>query len=1016
MVVRRLQRQSFVQPIGVVRANAGGELVGQAIANFATERANEAFRKAGIRAEKIGTEAAASLSSEAIVSIDPETNQPVRYTPPVGYGEIAATAYQNMIKSRFEGSVQKEIQSKGTELASSSGSAANYRDSMSSYIDSMYNADGDATPYSRYITEYGQEYVQSTYTTLARKEAEAARKALIKSEKIRLAGNELTIKGLIAAGTDPDEIRLLMDKQYIGYEGLLEVDGMTATQYSAALERTYGLNSMLGSNRLIDIYTGLSDPQKAKLMVGIRNPTVLMELSKEIGEDDLNAYVLAAKTNASIPSVISAIKSYDESVTSYEETVADSAISDLTPMVSPLQTLDGVIALAKDVDPTVQASVIDELTATWISQNLDIAGGTTADIDVITNALRSDGGVDYNAIKELIGGDQGQSIVSQLKSMSSEERSGLADTLDDRQTALNRIEDQGKSDEENRLRSSIGSLSKAMNVDSEYRSQAAIIKKSSLDEVKKSTLLNLLDEAYTETLRSDSKDIQLSVAELQVVSDALNDPASANFELFSPNAKKMYDTLKVSNDKFPALTRGFVDARITAAKNVTRREVIKTQLFAIKSGLDQASAEDLEFYEKEILGDTVLVASTMMSYFAVRSSLAKGVVLPKVAEAMESALNAIDENVLRSALQTFDQYSGISLTVRGAGDVPLDIMRGALSEEAYAKYRAISYVANNQRIEPIVVATKLRNYDGNIDADIKEDLDLAKSANLNKAFNGRSMSPKFKQELLAILRVRKAYGETITEDTVNTVIKSYTKGMTKDDNVFAPNIENKHFYGRRQYFSVDEIINNREALADAMGESRVYGHLLTGGTPLDTTIAQLGFGIGAKLSAGLRAGFERLGAGSELTNSEYVSDSARNALGKKVLRMELSYKPIIESFNATPSVEPRFLVGYTDDMGAFQSIEINGQPWVLEKDYNESRKSDLRLQAKNGLSVVANSGANMKERMIAEISYLATLDHFNEDLLLNGSSEFTRNFITILGQDNALTLFREKKAAYEGAE
>ena len=94
----------------------------------------------------------------------------------------------------MKSSVQKEIQRKGTELASSSGSAANYRDNMSSYIDSMYNADGDATPYSRYITEYGQEYVQSTYTTLAKKEAEAARKALITSEKIRLAENELSIK------------------------------------------------------------------------------------------------------------------------------------------------------------------------------------------------------------------------------------------------------------------------------------------------------------------------------------------------------------------------------------------------------------------------------------------------------------------------------------------------------------------------------------------------------------------------------------------------------------------------------------------------------------------------------------------------------------------------------------------------------------------------------------------------------------------------------------------------------
>ena len=275
------------------------------------------------------------------------------------------------------------------------------------------------------------------------------------------------------------------------------------------------------------------------------------------------------------------------------------------------------------------------------------------------------------------------------------------------------------------------------------------------------------------------------------------------------------------------------------------------------------------------------------------------------------------------------------------------------------------------------------------------------------------MSPKFKQEILSILRVKKAYGETITEDTVSTVIKSYTKGMTKDDNVFAPNIEDKHLFGRRQYFSVDEIINNREALADAMAESRVYSHLLTGGTVLDTTISQLGFFTGSKLSAGVRSMLERLGAGSELTNSEYVSDSAREAIGKKVFRMELSYKPIIESFNAT---EPRFLVGYEDDMGAFQSIEINGQPWILEKGYNTSKKSELRLQAKNGLFVVSKSGASMKDRMRAEISYLATLDHFDEDLLFNGSSEFTRNFLKILGRDNALNLFREKKAAYEGTE
>lgn len=1013
MVVRRLQRQSFVQPIGVVRANAGGELVGQAIANFATERANEAFRKAGIRAEKIGTEAAASLSSEAIVSMDPETNQPVRYTTPVGYGEIAAAAYQNMIKSRFESSVQKEIQRKGTEFAASSGSAAKYRDNMSSYIDSMYNADGNATPYSRYITEYGQEYVQSTYKTLAKKEADAARKALITSEKVRLAEGERFIRQQISAGADPDEIRELMQKQYIGYEGLLEADGITATQYNAAMETTYGLNSMLGSNRLIDIYVGLSDSNKARFKIGLRKPEVLHELSQEIGEDDLNAYAIAAKTDASIPSILSALKSYDEDVTSYEESEIDVGIAEFTPSVTPFLTITGVENLTKGIeDPDIRAAVSKELTATWISQNLDVAGKTAADIDVITNALRSDGGTDYNAIKKLIGGEQGQSIVSELKSMTSEQKSALADTLDDRQTSLNRIEDQSKNDEENRLRSSIGSLAKAMNVNSEYRSQATIIRKSSLDEVKKSTLLNLLDEAYTETLRNNSKDIQLSVAELQVVSDALNDPASANFELFSPNAKKMYDTLKVSNDKFPSLTRGFVDARITAAKNFTKRENDAAILFGVESNLSEATDEGLLIFQDAYIKGP-LVASEMMSNNAVVSSLNQGVVLPKVADAMEAALDTFDEEVLRSALQTFDQYSGTSLSISGTGDVPIDIMREGLSEETYAKYKAISYVANKQRVEPLAVATRLRNYDGNIDADIKEDLELPKNADLNRAFTGRPMSPKFKKDLLAILRVRKAYGETITEDTVNTVIKSYTKGMTKDDNVFAPNIEDKHFFGRRQYFGTEEIIRNREALADAMVASGIYEHLLTGGTVLDTTVAQMGLLFGAELGTGVRAVMEQLGAGSELSNRERASDMVRERRSKRTFRMDLAYKPIMESFNLG---EARYMVGYKDDMGSFQPIEINGQPWVLEKNYNTDRKAGLRQQSINALNVINKSGAGMKDAMTAQISYFATLEHFNEDLLLNGNPEYTRKLMRTLGEKRVLEIFREQRKKYEGAE
>ena len=129
----------------------------------------------------------------------------------------------------------------------------------------------------------------------------------------------------------------------------------------------------------------------------------------------------------------------------------------------------------------------------------------------------------------------------------------------------------------------------------------------------------------------------------------------------------MYDTLKVSNDKFPALTRGFVDARITAAKNVTKRSNDEARLFGIQSNLSQATAEDLAFLKKQLIGDSPVFASEMMSNRVIVDTLNAGVVLPKVADAMVAALETFSEKDLRSALQVFDQYSGTSLSISGGG-------------------------------------------------------------------------------------------------------------------------------------------------------------------------------------------------------------------------------------------------------------------------------------------------------------------------------------------------------------
>ena len=182
---------------------------------------------------------------------------------------------------------------------------------------------------------------------------------------------------------------------------------------------------------------------------------------------------------------------------------------------------------------------------------------------------------------------------------------------------------------------------------------------------------------------------------------------------------------------------------------------------------------------------------------------------------------------------------------------------------------------------------------------------------------------------------------------------------------------------------------------------------------MDTTVAQMGLLFGAEFGTGVRAVMEQLGAGSELSNRERASDMLRERRSKRTFRMELAYKPIMESFNVG---QPRYIVGYEDDMGSFQQIEINGQPWVLEKNYDTSRKADLRLQSINALNVLNKSGAGLKDAMTAQIAHFATLEHFDEDLLINGNADYARKIDRVLGTEEALEIFRQKKKEYEGAE
>ena len=195
MAVIREKRNFRVGPIGVARADEGGRIVGEAIAQSANQAADIFFRE-GLRvAERVGEEAGQAADSGAVLTINPQTGQPEAYTPPAPFGTAAAEAYQRVVQRRFEQSMDDEMRTKSAELAaryeSNPNGAALYESAMSDYIAAMSeNATGQ---FKGYIADTGSSYLNLTRSNLAinqmRRERAAA--AAAQAEAAQEANNQI---------------------------------------------------------------------------------------------------------------------------------------------------------------------------------------------------------------------------------------------------------------------------------------------------------------------------------------------------------------------------------------------------------------------------------------------------------------------------------------------------------------------------------------------------------------------------------------------------------------------------------------------------------------------------------------------------------------------------------------------------------------------------------------------------------------------------------------------------------
>jgi hypothetical protein len=180
MAIIRQQTRVFNKPIGVVRADAGGARVGEAIAGAADTMARIAFQDAAREAEKRGIELAKSVDQSQLTTINPETGKPEAFNVPEGFGQIAADSYQRVVDARFEDAVDMQLRVKAQEISLKyQYNADAYADVFKDYIaDLSKNAGGQ---YGAFIESTGAKYLALTSLNIKERAMAKARADLADS-------------------------------------------------------------------------------------------------------------------------------------------------------------------------------------------------------------------------------------------------------------------------------------------------------------------------------------------------------------------------------------------------------------------------------------------------------------------------------------------------------------------------------------------------------------------------------------------------------------------------------------------------------------------------------------------------------------------------------------------------------------------------------------------------------------------------------------------------------------------
>lgn len=846
MAVIRQQTQFLNKPVGVVRADAGAEQVGNAIAETAGRFADIAFKRAAADAEKKGTEKALAIESGDLIKMDPITNKPVALTPPSAYGDIAAEAYQNIIQKRYGQAIEREIQNKGAELAKTAPNANAFKKAMSEYVGSMYNAEADSTYYSNVVKEYGDDYVEKTYTTLRNKEITAYRAKVKREARLENVKTALNLNARVAAGEVSPELEKDLQGWMISNRDSYISGAGTISDVTDAYDMWKTFNALKSSSNLLGTYQSSNDSFQESIKLALRDPTRAVEYVGESMAKDIRTYLMNGGTG----------DSFIKTAEAQESTMANKIDFDAMEFAE-----SNPVDASWDYNKTKQ--IYRDQPKKYLTEAMADLVMLKIDPQMTKDSIPTF--IDELLAPDFKGENFPESVRAILQDMGKDERAAIAEVFNQRKIAKSAVSEVAS---EKQVNATAAALLKVENMDysdsiefwGAINDAKAEIEK--LPEKDRASRIESLEASVATKINTGTRGFGLASDEMSDVHSLVErnqfilPPKRPNGEEWSVGgigAKRYLAVLEKAYKFSPTSTVASMSRRAEKLRADEIKGVNAKVLEDVQKRISEGqpvTTDDLKLAGDIEYGNTIPKIDALVGDDDFLNRASSGNIYPQELKSLELALQAGEEVTQELGFNLFKQLKNVQQEIDGVvqsrnfliNKLPEDLYKNATAAIDASDF-AMSFGRN---LNPAIVYSTLQGYDGSINTAIREKLDIPANQPMNAIFEKYEipeMDVTTQRQFLAMIQYSAASGLPLNEASIQSMVKTMEQNMVKDKRILGARIGEKTNFSpngiiddagqRRMTTEIFQKIMSDPVTKEYLGLTALEEQAVAGGIPLE---------------------------------------------------------------------------------------------------------------------------------------------------------------------------------------